>query len=116
MPDAPMTWVLERDVFANGDAIRPAALAAGHRVIDWSDQWWSEPVRPRLTGAVVFHGSLGNADRISRELPWKPGAYCHTANFHCSAWYATAREWLLHERWEIHPASRFIADADAILD
>ena len=25
-------------------------------------------------------------------------------------------EWLLHERWEIHPAAEFIADSDAILD
>src|SRR4051812_42602746 len=76
MPDAAMTWVLERDVFAGGDTLRPAAQAAGHRVIDWSDRWWSDPVRPRLSGAVVFHGSLGNADRIPREFPWKPGAYC----------------------------------------
>jgi len=108
MPGPSITWVLERDVFASGDTIRPAASAAGHRVIDWSDEWWSDSVRPRLTGAVLFHGSLGNADRIPRELPWKPGAYCQTTNFHCSAWYPAATEWLLHDRWEIHPASRFI--------
>ena len=111
-----MTWLLEREVFAGGDPIRPAALAAGHRVIDWSDDWWSDSVRPQLTGAVLFHGSLGNADRIRRELSWKPGSYCQTANFHCSAWYPAAAEWRLHERWEIHAASRFIADSDAILD
>ena len=116
MPNPSITWVLERDVFASGDAIRPAASAAGHRVINWSDEWWSDSVRPRLTGAVLFHGSLGNADRIPRELPWKPGAYCQTTNFHCSAWYPAATEWLLHDRSEIHPASRFIADPDTILD
>ena len=116
MPGPSITWVLERDVFASGDPIRPAALAAGHSVIDWSDEWWSDSVRPRLTGAILFHGSLGNADRIPRELPWKPGAYCQTASFYCSAWYPAATEWLLHDRWEIHPASRFIADSDVILD
>jgi hypothetical protein len=111
-----ITWVLERDVFASGDPIRPVASAAGHRVIDWSDEWWSDSARPQLTGAVVFRGSLGNADRIPRELPWEPGAYCQTANFCCSAWYPAAKEWLLHERWVINPASIFIADSDAILD
>jgi hypothetical protein len=116
MPGPSVTWVLERDVFASGDPIRPAASAAGHRVIDWSDEWWFDSVRPRLTGAILFHGSLGNADRIARELPWKPGAYCQTASFYCSAWYPAAREWLLHDRWEIHPASRFIADSQVILD
>ena len=116
MPGPSITSVLERDVFASGDPIRSAASAAGHRVIDWSDEWWSDSVRPPLTGAILFHGSLGNADRIPRELPWKPGAYCQTAGFYCSAWYPAAAEWLLHDRWEIHPATRFIADSDVILD
>jgi hypothetical protein len=116
MPVPEMTWVLEPHVFTGGDPIRPAASAAGHRVIDWSDDWWSDSVRPQLTGAVLFHGSLGNADRIPRELPWRPGAYCRTESFYCSAWYPAAAEWLLQERWEIHPASGFVADVDAILD
>jgi hypothetical protein len=115
-PDAVMTWVLERDVFLNGDPLRAAALEAGHRVIDWSDTWWSDSLPARLTGAVVFHGSLGNADRIRREISWKPGSYCDTPRFRCSAWYSAAQEWLVHPRWEIHPASRFVAEADAILD
>ncbi len=116
MPDFGMTWVLEPKVFANGDTIQTAALAAGHRVYEWSDQWWSDSVPPQLAGAVLFHGSLRNADRIPRELAWKPGAYCRTANFHCAAWYPGAANWLLHERWEIHPATEFVADAGAILD
>jgi ATP-grasp domain, R2K clade family 3 len=111
-----ITWVLERDVFAGGDTIRTAASAAGHRVIDWSDEWWSNSRLPQLTGEAVFHGSLGNADRVRRELPWRPGSYCQTADFYCSAWYPAARRWLLHEHWEIHPASKFIANSDAILD
>lgn len=41
MTGASMTWVLERDVFPNGDCIRDAAAEAGHRVIDWTDDWWA---------------------------------------------------------------------------
>jgi len=116
MAKAVMTWVLERDVFVGGGVIHAAALAAGHRLIDWSDRWLTDMSYPRLTGAVLFHGSLGNADRIVREVVWMPGAYCQTSRFHCSAWYPAASQWLLHEQWEIHSASFFVENADAILD
>jgi hypothetical protein len=116
MVDAPMTWVLEPDVFANGDCIRGAASDAGHRVVDWSDEWWASSRWPELDGPVLFHGSLGNAARIPRVVPWKPGAYCETAQFQCSTWYRAAEKWLLHERWEVLPASRFVHDVDAVME
>ena len=111
-----ITWILERNVFTEGERMRQAVSVAGHRVIDWSDDWFSDLARPNWNEAALFHGSLGHADRIARELPWKPGAYCRTERFCCSAWYPDAREWLLHQRWEIHPASKFVANADAILE
>jgi hypothetical protein len=115
MAQSAMTWILEGDVFARGDPIRLAARVAGHRVIEWTDRWWIDSAPPRLTEPVVFHGSLGNADRIRRELLWRPGAYCRVEHFHCSAWYPAAAQWLLHERWEVHPAREFVSDAGAIL-
>jgi hypothetical protein len=115
MADAPMTWVLERDVFASGDCIRDAASDAGHTVVEWSDEWWASSGWPQLDGPVLFRGSLGNAARIPRSVPWKPGAYCETAQFQCSAWYPAAARWLLHERWEVLPAARFVHDADAVM-
>jgi ATP-grasp domain-containing protein len=116
MLDTPMTWVLERDVFANGDCIRGAASEAGHRVVEWSDEWWASSVWPQLDGPVLFHGSLGNAARIPSVVPWKPSAYCDTARFHCSTWYRAVAKWLLHERWEVLPASRFVRDVDAVME
>jgi len=115
MADSQITWVLEGDVFAQGDCLREAALQAGQRVVDWSDNWWEDSAWPKIAGPVIFHGSLGNADRIARELPWKPGAYCDTENFRCSAWYHGAAEWILHEQWAIVAASQFVRDADAIV-
>lgn len=108
-----MTWVLEQ-VFAGGDCLRDAAERAGHRIVDWSDDWWDSGLPP-FRGPVMFHGSLENADRIARRGDWKPGAYCQTKRFHCSAWYDFARQWLLHEAWEILPASRFVAESAAVL-
>jgi hypothetical protein len=110
-----LTWLLEPDAFPNGDCLGLAAHNAGHRIVNWSDEWWTNARWPVVEGPVLFHGSLENADRIARERPWIPGAYCHTENFRCSTWYRTAAKWLLHERWEIVPASRLVRDADLIL-
>lgn len=32
-------------------------------------------------------------------MPWRPGAYCETSAFRCSAWYGRAERWLLHQAW-----------------
>jgi hypothetical protein len=81
-------------------AMRRAVGDAGLRAVAWDDAWWSGRNCPRLEDhAVVFHGSLGNADRIRREVAWRPGAYCRTEEFRCSAWFPRAAPWLLHRSW-----------------
>lgn len=83
-----VTWVLEREVFADSDQqLADAVIASGGTLIDWRDDWWWDGFLPVLDGPVVFHGSLANADRIARELPWTPGAICATDRFACSAWW-----------------------------
>ncbi|MHC4405622.1 MAG: ATP-grasp domain-containing protein, partial [Planctomycetota bacterium] len=69
-----VTWVLERDVFADGHGrLAEAASSAGHGVISWNDIWWENGNWPSLNDQyVIFHGSLGNASRIVAELPWEP--------------------------------------------
>lgn len=94
------TWVLERDVFSDShDALAAAVTDAGARVVSWSDDWWSDGRWPRLDDPVVFHGSLGNADRIGRELPWSPGVFCSTERFACSAWWPGAQGHLVTPRY-----------------
>ncbi len=83
-----ITWVLERDVFGDHhDGLAAAVSLASGRVVVWHDQWWADGRWPRLEGSVIFHGSLGNADRIGRELPWTPGAFCSTERCACSSWW-----------------------------
>lgn len=90
------TWVLERDVFADRHALLASAVQdAGGQVVWWTDDWWLDERWPALDGTVVFHGSLGNADLIGRELTWTPGVFCTTARFACSAWWPAAREFLV---------------------
>lgn len=95
-----MTWVLEAGVFPETHAAMAAAVkSASMRLVEWDDAWWRRGDWPRLDGPSVFHGSLGNADRIAREVSWRPGAYCKTEAFRCSTWYPSAEPWLLHSTW-----------------
>lgn len=106
------TWVLEGDVFADGDrALAAAVLEAGGRVIRWTDEWWADGRWPERPGeAVVFHGSLMNADRIARELPWRPGAICSSDRFACSAWWPPAADDLVTPRFAFTTVADLASD------
>lgn len=105
-----MQWLLEPDIYLEGThPLAAAARAAGDEVAAWRDEWWSSESFPALDGHVVFHGSLGNADKIARLGRWTPGAYCDTEGLRCSAWYPAARDWLVHERF-IHTTVRALAE------
>jgi hypothetical protein len=104
-----MTWVLETDVFGESYGLPAAAHAAGHRVVHWNDDWWQDSRWPELDQErVIFHGSLGNASRIAAELPWRPGAFCDTARFHCSAYYPSAARWLLNRKWAFTTVAQLV--------
>jgi len=107
-----LTWVLETEVFADRhEALRTAAIAAGEDVVAWDDIWWSNGAWPRLSDRqVVFHGSLGNADRVRSSLPWKSGAFCNTDAFRCSNWYPQLPEGVLNQRHAFTTVQRLCED------
>ena len=105
-----VVWLLEREVFADQDrGLAAAAQNAGDRVVPWRDDWWSDNRWPNV-GAdhVVFHGSLGNADRIHRELSWTPGAFCSTSRFACSSWWPAVADQLVADRHLVTTASDLV--------
>jgi hypothetical protein len=112
-----INWVLEREVFNdNHDRLAEAVIAAGHKVISWDDFWWETGKWPSLENQyTLFHGSLGNADRIAKELPWRPGVFCNTSAFACHAWYENAKKWLLHKDWIFSKVAEFVAEPDRYL-
>jgi hypothetical protein len=114
--DSKVTWVLEPGVFPHGDCLLDAARDAGQPIRAWDDAWWAAGSMPTFSGPVVFHGSLGTADRIRRELPWRPGAYCNTSAFLCSVWYPPLQPFLLNSQWEVLPASDLIKNSSEVLD
>jgi ATP-grasp domain, R2K clade family 3 len=107
-----VAWVLEAEAFPRTHAaLERAIIEAGQRVIRWDDEWWSTERWPALAGAtVIFHGSLGNADKVRRTLPWRPGAYCAVDSFRCSAWYPRTAAWLIHRDWQVLPADHLAND------
>ena len=109
-----ITWVLESDVFPDRQQrLRAAVAATDHQVVEWDDGWWSSGHWPTLSDQpVVFHGSLGNAERIRSELPWAPGAYCDTPAFHCSAWYPLVSGSLLNGEHLFSTVRSFTADPE----
>lgn len=109
-----LIWVLETDVFADRhEGLQGAAESAGQEVVTWDDLWWSNGAWPRLPNRfVMFHGSLGNADRVKAELPWKPGAFCDTAAFSCSNWYRQVPEMLLNRRHSFTTVRSFTEDSE----
>lgn len=115
---ADVTWVLEPNIFHNThEPIRKAIRHQGHRLVDWSDAWWSDGLPVSVPQSrVVFHGSLGNAARIENELGWNPGSFCPSSVFHCSSWYESARRWLVHTDWMVCPANVLVANARQIAD
>lgn len=110
--DMKLNWILEREVFNdNHERLADAITKAGHKMISWDDFWWENGDWPSLENEhTIFHGSLGNANRIASELSWKPGAYCNTSAFECHAWYEKARSWLLHEKWVFSIVSEFVSE------
>lgn len=96
-----MRWLLERDVFGEGEhPLMAAARRAGHAVTSWRDDWWSSGRLPVFDDEqVVFHGSLGNAARIAALGRWSPGAFCDVERLRCSAWSTAAERWRLNERY-----------------
>jgi hypothetical protein len=113
-----VTWVLEREVFADGDErLGQAALDRGHEVISWNDRWADEGGCPSLDDEyVMFHGSLSNADRIATRTSWRPGAFCDTPAFACSAWCERAAAWLVQARWVACTVAELVNDPERHLE
>jgi len=106
-----VVWVLEREVFSDGDErLAEAARNSGSRVVTWRDEWWEDGSWPREPDdQVVFHGSLANADQIARKLPWTPGAYCSTERFSCSSWWPGLSDVLASKEFAFTTVAELVA-------
>lgn len=107
-----MTWVLEKEVLPDSDGmLAEAVLELGGKVVAWKDDWWADGRWPKLADEhVVFRGSLANADRIVRELPWTPGSFCSTSRFMCSAWWAAMSHRLVSDSFVLSTVADLVRE------
>jgi hypothetical protein len=113
-----ITWIIESNIYHDNDArLVEAAKVQGDEIIRWDDRWILHNKFPTpLNNFTVFHGSLGIASQITSQTNWKPGAFCTTKNFYCSAWYANSRDWLIHKKWVFTTVSRFVENPELIFE
>lgn len=112
-----VVWVFEPGMFSDTRAVYDEAIRSlGYTVEELDPDWWENGAWPRHNGdAVVFRGSLGDADRVRSELPWTPGAFCHTAAFACSSWYPDAHAWLANARWVLTRVDELVNHPEEVL-
>lgn len=110
-----VVWVLEAEVFPQShSAMCEAVRSARCDLLLWNDDWLSGDPPDLADRIVIFHGSLGVASAIQNSFNWKPGAFCSTERFACSAWYEQAKGFLIHECWRILPANELIEKSHSI--
>jgi hypothetical protein len=113
-----ITWIIESNIYNDNDSrLVEAAKVQGNEIIRWDDGWILRNNFPTpLNSFTVFHGSLGNASQITSQTNWKPGAFCTTKNFYCSAWYSNCKDWLIHKKWTFTTVSRFVENPELIFE
>ena len=97
---------------AGHEPVAAAVREQGHRLVAWDDRWWSRGLPRGLgEGPTVFRGALENADRLHREIGWRPGGLCDAARFACSAWHPAAADLLLNDLHRVLPARELVERA-----
>ncbi|MGF1528897.1 MAG: ATP-grasp domain-containing protein, partial [Candidatus Competibacterales bacterium] len=98
---AMITWIIEREVFADGDGrLIEVARSRGHRIMYWQEAWRLQDDYTPLTDAVVvFHGSLNIAALIKDKTPWTPGVYCNLNAFEFAHWSAMCADVVVNKQW-----------------
>jgi len=92
-----LTWIFENSVFPNGDVLFNSIKKNNKKYLIWDDAFWTDGTINSIDDYCLFHGSLANADRIARELPWKPGSFCNVKEFEFSFAYKNLYEYLLNQ-------------------
>ena len=65
-----MTWIIENEAFAGGDILLPALKALNKDVILWDDNFWNTEEFKSFPKDFIFHGSLGNLDKLWNKFPF----------------------------------------------
>lgn len=90
-----MNWIIENDGFTNGDILLPALKTLNKPYKIWNDEFWNTKEYESFPKNSIFHGSLGNASKIKKELNFLPGSLCDEIGFSYSYIYENYKEFVL---------------------
>ncbi len=92
-----MTWIIENEAFAGGDILLPALKSLGKDYILWDDNYWKTEEYLNFPKESIFHGSLGNAEKIRKLCYFSPGSICNEVGFKYSQSYEVFKDYLLNQ-------------------
>ena len=92
-----MTWIIENEAFAGGDILLPALKSLGKDYILWDDNYWKTEEYLNFPKESIFHGSLGNAEKIRKLCYFSPGSICNEVGFKYSQSYEVLKDYLLNQ-------------------
>ncbi|MBR5867701.1 MAG: hypothetical protein IKZ04_07300, partial [Spirochaetaceae bacterium] len=92
-----MFWVIENEAFIKGDILLDFLKKNKKNFIVWKDEFWITKEYQTFPIDSIFHGSLGNASKIKKELNWVPGSLCDENGFSYSYIYENYNDFLLNK-------------------
>jgi hypothetical protein len=109
-----MLWIVEPKVFGSNYDMPRAIEDAGHDLLVWNPLWDAlEPDEAdglrKVVGdkIAVFHGSIGNADKLFKMGLTK---LFDADKFACSSWYPHTAEWRLNQDFRLTTVKELIAN------
>ena len=92
-----MTWIIENEAFAGGDILLPALNEMNKDVILWDDNFWNTEEYKSFLDDSIFHGSLGNVDKLSKKHPFLPALLYREEFFSYSFTFDTFKKYMLNK-------------------
>mgnify|MGYP007102078750 CR=1 FL=1 len=96
-----MNWIIENDGFTNGDILLPALKTLNKPYKIWNDEFWNTKEYESFPKNSIFHGSLGNASKIKKELNFLPGSLCDEIGFSYSYIYENYKEFVDNDMYYV---------------
>ena len=63
-----MLWVIENGGFVSGDILLESLKKLNKDFVLWNDDFWKTKEYESFDKTAIFHGSLGNASKIKKEI------------------------------------------------
>ena len=109
-----MTWIIENDAFSSGDILLPALKELKKDIILWDDNFWNTEEYKSFPKDFIFHGSLGNLDKVWQKFPFHPWLMYNKVTFSYSTIDGYFHEYLLNKDCMVTSISEVLNKLDLV--